>query len=116
MNSLQRFAHHTSVEVLDNKAERFLDSLSTSPDLSMRLQIIRLEDTKAGSINVAFLYDPIFVEARNKSYILDWGRRQTNQNVERYISRHKGVDLVFHVFTFPLKEVCPTCLDLITHY
>ncbi|KAF8913721.1 hypothetical protein CPB84DRAFT_1819771 [Gymnopilus junonius] len=89
---------------LDEDTMNSLHSLSTSPDLSMRLQIIRFEDTKAGPVNIAFLYDPIFVEARHKSYVLDWGRRQTNQNVERYISRHKGVDLVFHVFTFPLNE------------
>ncbi|KDR83924.1 hypothetical protein GALMADRAFT_54464 [Galerina marginata CBS 339.88] len=67
----------------------------------MRLQITRLPDMKE---NVAFIYDPIFVETQYKSYILDWGGRQTNQNIEKYISRHKGMDLVFHMFTFPVKE------------
>lgn len=73
----------------------------TSPDISMRLQITRLP-TKA---NAAFLYDPIFAETRQQSYILDWGRQQTNQNLKRYIFQHKELDPVFHVFTYPVKQV-----------
>ena len=83
-----------------------VDSLATSPDTSMGLQIMQIPM----GATIACVYDPIFVDSltRKKSYILDWGRQKTNQNMERYISGHKGVDTVFHTFTFPVKEVGPS--------
>jgi len=80
-----------------------VDSLASSPDMGMRLQIMQIPM----GATIACVYDPIFVDtiSRRKSYVLDWGRRKTNQNMERYISGHKGVDMVFHTFTFPVKEV-----------
>jgi len=69
----------------------------------MRFQILRLHSEG----NVACLYDPIFIETRKQSYILDWGHRDINENMRKYIMGHKDIDPVFHTFTFPLKEVDP---------
>ncbi|KAF8969476.1 hypothetical protein BDZ97DRAFT_246874 [Flammula alnicola] len=91
---------------LDDDTMNSLQSLATSPDLSMRLQITLLRR----KMTVVFLYDPILVEYRGKSYILDWGRRQTNQNIERYISttvraaEPTPMDSAFHTFLFPTSE------------
>ncbi|KAJ3518057.1 hypothetical protein NLJ89_g88 [Agrocybe chaxingu] len=62
---------------LDEDTMNSLQSLSLSKDLSMRLQLVRV-----GEHNFAFLYDPIFLDTRKRSYILDWGRAQTNTNIE----------------------------------
>jgi len=83
------------------RADVDVDSLATSPDMGMGLQIMQIPM----GATIACVYDPIFVDTRRKSYVLDWGRRKTNQNMEKYISGHKGVDMVFHTFTFPVKEV-----------
>ena len=69
----------------------------------MRFQVLHLHSKQ----NVACLYDPIFIEAGEQSYILDWGHRQTNESMQKYIKGHKDIDPVFHTFTFPLKEVNP---------
>ncbi|KAH9482762.1 hypothetical protein JR316_0004862 [Psilocybe cubensis] len=86
---------------LDEDAMQSLQGTMTSSDISMRLHIVRLPIQHS----VAFLYDPIFAETRQlKSYIVDWGRQQTNQNIERYILQHKEVDPVFEVFIFPIRQ------------
>ena len=54
---------------------------------------------------LAFLYDPIFADGRQKSYALDWGREQVNEAIERYILKHKGDNGIFHTFTYPVSEV-----------
>ncbi|KAF9568937.1 hypothetical protein CPC08DRAFT_624453 [Agrocybe pediades] len=54
--------------------------------------------------NIAFVHDPIFIETRPKSYLLDYGRIQRNQEIEQYIDRYKKFSPVFHVFTFPEKK------------
>lgn len=80
-----------------------VDSLAASSDTSMGLQILQI----TMGATIACVYDPIFVDTvtGKQSYILDWGRQKTNQNIERYVSGHKGDDAVFHTFTFPVKEV-----------
>lgn len=87
---------------LDDEKMNSLHILATSPDTSMGLQIMQIPM----GATIACVYDPIFVDTvtKRKSYILDWGRRKTNQNMENYISGHKGVDTIFHTFTFPVKE------------
>lgn len=55
--------------------------------------------------NVAFLYDPIFVESGEKSYAIYWCRPDTNKALKQEILQHKEGDSVFHTFTYPLKEV-----------
>jgi len=87
---------------LDDEKMNSLHILATSPDTTMGLQIMQIPM----GATIACVYDPIFVDTvtRKKSYILDWGRQKTNENMERYISGHKEVDMVFHTFTFPVKE------------
>ncbi|KAF8165506.1 hypothetical protein B0H34DRAFT_241816 [Crassisporium funariophilum] len=77
-----------------------LQSLALSPDMNLRLQITRLPTSQ----NVAFLYDPIFLENRQKTYILDWGNPKTNQNIAQYITQESRTDPVLHTFTFPKRE------------
>ena len=78
-------------------------SLAASSDFSVRFAVLHLHSKHT----VAFLYDPIFIEAGKQSYILDWGYRQTNEDLGNYIMRYRDIDSVFHTFTFPVKEVNP---------
>jgi len=75
-----------------------------SPEPGMRLHMARFENMKE---NVIFIHDAIFVDTRRsqKSYLLDYGRVQTNQRIEQYISQYIAHDRVFHVFTYPEKLV-----------
>lgn len=74
----------------------------------MRTHIMQLADSEQ---NVAFLYDPIFVENGEKSYAIYWSRPDTNEALEEEILLHKERDSTFHTFTYPLKEVSFICLN-----
>jgi len=76
--------------------------------MKMRMHIMQLADTEQ---NVAFLYDPIFVESGEKSYAINWSRPDTNKTLQQEILRQKQRNSVFHTFTYPLKEVGPIHLD-----
>ena len=68
----------------------------------MQMHIMQLLGSET---NVAFLYDPIFVETGEKSYAIYWSRSDANKVLKQTILRHKEKDPVFHTFTYPLKEV-----------
>jgi len=70
--------------------------------MKMRMHIMQLADTEQ---NVAFLYDPIFVESGERSYAIYWSRPDTNKALQQEILRHREGNSVFHTFTYPLKEV-----------
>lgn len=77
--------------------------------LSLRDQLLhRLEITSELCLHLhtredlAFVYDPIFLEARAKTYILDWGSKLINESLESYIDKIKKP---FHTFVFPVEKV-----------
>ncbi|KAG5634162.1 hypothetical protein H0H81_003105, partial [Sphagnurus paluster] len=71
-------------------------SLELSSDLCPRLHTNR---------DLAFIYDPIFLEARSddkkKSYILDWGTKALNESLKNFLSRNA---FPFHTFVFPVEK------------
>jgi hypothetical protein len=84
-------------------------SLRSSSEMKIRMHIVQMDHSE---LNVAFLYDPIFVEKGEKSsYLIYWSRPDTNKALEEEILRHKEKDPVFHTFTYPLKEVGFTRLN-----
>src|SRR6266545_2246585 len=72
-------------------------------DLRMKFEIMGLPGSKH---TLGFLYDPIFVENGKNTYLIYWGRAETNEELARHIVGHKENDRIFHTFTFPTTEVC----------
>ncbi|KAF9478142.1 hypothetical protein BDN70DRAFT_880289 [Pholiota conissans] len=86
---------------LDDNLVKALSNIALSPDVGMRLQIVKFER----NIVAACLYDPILVDLPGpKSYILDWGHAEANRNLEKYIVNHKAIETDFHTFIFPTSE------------
>jgi hypothetical protein len=53
--------------------------------------------------NLAFVYDPIFLEASSQTLLLDWGSDFVNEGTTKYITLKKNP--VFHMFVFPVQKV-----------
>ncbi|KAF5387633.1 hypothetical protein D9615_000572 [Tricholomella constricta] len=73
-----------------------LERLESSSELCLRLHTVG---------DLAFLYDPIFLEARlgerKMSYILDWGTAEVNQSLKEYL---RGNKVPLHTFLFPTEK------------
>jgi len=80
---------------LDKETMDSLEALGSSTEHCLRLHLTR---------DMAFLYDPIFLESPSASYIIDWGRKMINQKMEMHLNQ--GVNPVFHTFVFPKKKDC----------
>ncbi|KAF8631566.1 hypothetical protein AX15_002318 [Amanita polypyramis BW_CC] len=85
---------------LDEQTMAELQRLESDKQLRMRVLILQ---------NVAFVYDPIFAESGKTTYLVDWGRRDENENIMRYIEQSKYAG-IYHTFVFPRdtvsKQVC----------
>jgi hypothetical protein len=74
-----------------------MSSLALIPGHGLRLQIER---------NMAFVYDPIFLESPDTVYLIDWGSKLENQNIGDYMDRNtQNLEGVLHTFLFVLARV-----------
>lgn len=53
--------------------------------------------------NLAFVHDPIFLEASSQTLLIDWGSDLVNEGTRKYITQKKS--LAFHTFVFPVQKV-----------
>ena len=83
----------------------FSVSLGSTTEQCLRLQITR---------DMAFVYDPIFLESSTASYLIDWGRKTANQKTEAYINQGDQKNPVLHTFVFPVKKVGRLCTHVIS--
>jgi len=65
-----------------------LQSLQSARDLCMRVQIIK---------DIAFVYDPIFLESGKSSYFIDWGYKNVNEGIIGHVKKYP----VYNTFVFP---------------
>ncbi|KAF9534742.1 hypothetical protein CPB83DRAFT_888713 [Crepidotus variabilis] len=84
---------------LNDASTNALQAVATSSK-PMRAYITRI---LGGKYTVAFLYDPIFVENRHKTFLVDWGRSKDIKALTKDIATHTKLSLAFHTFTFPKK-------------
>lgn len=49
---------------------------------------------------VAFIYDPIFAELGQTSFLLDWGDQDSNEKIASHITGK-----AYHTFVFPTDKV-----------
>ncbi|KAK2466093.1 hypothetical protein APHAL10511_001735 [Amanita phalloides] len=78
---------------LEDQTVSALRSLESEGRLQMRVLIMQ---------DVAFVYDPIFADLGQKSYLLDWGRKDDNERIVNFITL-KGA--VYHTFVFPTSRI-----------
>jgi hypothetical protein len=55
--------------------------------------------------DMAFVYDPINLEAPNASFFIDWGRKKANKKIGKHITDGRPVNPVFHTFLYPVTKV-----------
>ncbi|KIL70205.1 hypothetical protein M378DRAFT_156280 [Amanita muscaria Koide BX008] len=67
-----------------------LQSLQSLGDLSMRVYTLQ---------NIAFVYDPVFLDSGENSYFIDWGRKQVNEGIIDHF-KDPGQS-VYYTFVFP---------------
>jgi len=70
-----------------------LERLEWQDDFSLRVHI-------EGSL--AFVYDPIFLEASSHTLLIDWGSDSVNEGTRKYIKQQKSP--AFHTFVFPMQK------------
>ena len=64
----------------------------------MRIQI--LKDAK-----VVFVHDPILLQDKSNSYLIDWGEKDRNASAKAYIRQNsKNTDPILHTFLYPVKK------------
>lgn len=75
---------------------------------------LRIHVTRTGKGNhlVAFLYYPMFVESREKTFLCDWGLAEDNRRVLQELKAHRKTAMAFHIFMFPRKGVCAVDYEL----
>ena len=67
--------------------------LASQDELSLRIHI---------DSDLAFVYDPIFLEASGQTLLLDWGSDSVNESITKDIENGSSV---FHTFVFPMQKV-----------
>ena len=57
--------------------------------------------------DMAFIYDPIFLEAPTATYLVSWGNPIVNTNIKRYLTEPPGrpTDRSFHMFVKNVRRV-----------
>lgn len=71
-------------------------SLGLMPDHGLRVHIYN---------DLAFVYDPISLEAPTASFLIDWGRKRVNKRIGKLITHGRPANPVFHTFLYPVTKV-----------
>jgi len=77
---------------LDDDTIAALQRLESDQRLRMRVQFLS---------NVAFIYDPIFGQSGEISFLIDWGDKESNDMIVNHVTED-GSD--FHTFVFPINK------------
>ncbi|KAF8663484.1 hypothetical protein AX16_001052 [Volvariella volvacea WC 439] len=79
------------------EASTIVETLQTFPDDTDPGMRLRIDG------NMAFVYDPIFLESGAGSYLIEWGEVRSNRAIEEFLLKEPAAPY-FHMFVYPLKK------------
>jgi hypothetical protein len=56
--------------------------------------------------DMAFVYDPIFLESTDTVYLIDWGLKTDNRSTKRFIDQY--AEMALHTFFFAVTKASVT--------
>ncbi|KAH9960420.1 hypothetical protein BC827DRAFT_393109 [Russula dissimulans] len=82
---------------LDDESKRGIEGLSSEPASSLRLYINDI-------FGLAFLYDPVFLESPEATYVVEWCEVKASQNTRAYITMARQKHTELHTFIYAPRK------------